>query len=124
MGGNAKGGIDKYEVKTQKFIHYWNAGKSEGELPSNMITKIYKDRQGTIWIGTQSGLAKYLPRSDSFEIFKNTLKPDKIKGSNLIRSIYETNNDNLWIGTASGLFVFNKHANKFSSYSPDKIILE
>ncbi len=118
--GTQRGGIDKYDVKAQKFIHYWNNGNANKTLPSNMVTKIYKDKQGIMWVGTQSGLAKYLPGSDSFEIFRNTLRPDKIKEINIIHSIFEESKDTLWVGTTSGLFIFDKHANKFSSFSSNR----
>ena len=68
------------------------------DLPSNRITALYVDRQGTGWIGTDRGLFSFEPVPKAAV---RTVDPLRMES---ILSIMEDREGNLWIGTeTSGL---------------------
>ena len=78
------------------------------EILSNTITYIFEDREGIVWIATQSNLIRFDPASESIERY------DQKEGlpSNQINSIVEDLVGNLWINTSAGLSKLNKNAPK------------
>ncbi|NME69870.1 hybrid sensor histidine kinase/response regulator transcription factor [Flammeovirga aprica] len=71
-------------------------------LKINIITEVYKDKLGVIWIGTKGGgVIKYNPNGKRFkDIYKTN---DKTSISyNKIRSIYEDRKGRIWVGTQGG----------------------
>jgi signal transduction histidine kinase/ligand-binding sensor domain-containing protein len=79
-------------------------------LPSNRITFAYEDRQGTVWIGTDSGLARVI--NGKVERFP----PNDVLSSDIALSAYEDREGNLWLGTESdGLYVLRDQ--KFAMYT-------
>ncbi len=67
-------------------------------LPQNTVYAIVQDKDGYIWIGTDSGLARF--DGINFRIF-NTYNTDEIK-NNSITSLYAASDGSLWIGTFGG----------------------
>ncbi|MFC2103105.1 two-component regulator propeller domain-containing protein [Bacteroidota bacterium] len=66
------------------------------------ITKIFKDNDGYLWIGTTSGLIKYNPVSNKSVYYLNdNTNPNSIS-SNQVASIYQDSFGQLWIGTQDG----------------------
>jgi signal transduction histidine kinase/ligand-binding sensor domain-containing protein len=84
-------GLNKYE--RSRFTHY---RIGEGPL-SDVITCIYEDKAGRLWIGTRSGLAylkngRFVKYEDESEFLKH-----------VVRAIHEDRAGNLWFGTDKGL---------------------
>lgn len=93
-------------------VHY-TEGWEDYNLTKNVITSLYKDKSGIIWIGTNGGgLNKYNPKQKKFRHFNKT----RVEGSlsyNKIRAIYEDRQKNIWIGTEGAGINFLPHeANK------------
>lgn len=80
-------------------------------LSESMITCIFQDSRGFMWIGTQNGLNKY--DGYKFTVFKNIPGDSFSLSNNYIRSIYEDANGFLWIGTENGLNRYNRYSDKF-----------
>jgi len=110
-------GITKYNLKTGLFRQYKRLSADSTETYGTPC--IYKDNQGTLWIGTAGrGLAKYLPKKDTFQLFY----PDPLKATdgsmraeNNVTGITEDNHDKniLWLSCLDGLYSFNKKTNVF-----------
>lgn len=63
--GTKSGELNRYDPKTNKFIH-WEI-KSEF-VKENSITAIYEDRFGAIWVGTyKSGLYRFDPVTEKLK---------------------------------------------------------
>jgi signal transduction histidine kinase/streptogramin lyase len=73
---------------------------SSSLLGDFILSCIYEDESGTIWIGTSQGLYRYTDQ----ELRKYTVK-DGLP-NNFINVISEDKEGNLWIGTDSGLSIF------------------
>ena len=85
-------------------VNFYNLTKNDG-LSSNIITDIYQDSRGYIWIGTEDGLNKY---NGNFIIEYNyEIDDTNSLSSPNITSINEDANGDLWIGTSGGLDIIN-----------------
>ena len=56
--GTFKGGLSRFDPKTEQYKHYVFK-KNSNSLPDNSIQDIFEDSEGYLWIGTfQNGLTK------------------------------------------------------------------
>ncbi|MGD9930351.1 MAG: two-component regulator propeller domain-containing protein [Mangrovibacterium sp.] len=85
-----------------KFEHRF----TQDGLPNNEINMIYQDKDGYIWIATNSGLCQY--DSYSTRIYKSNIYTPNALTNNKILCIREDNRHRLWIGTYNGLNVLDK----------------
>jgi len=68
-------------------------------LSHNQVGKIYQDREGGIWVGTNAGGINYLSSSvQKFTRYIPLFKKETIS-SKRIREIIEDDNQNIWVGT-------------------------
>jgi len=71
-------------------------------LSKNVITCLFEDKSGIVWIGTNGGgLNKYNPKQKKFLHYAKTREQGSLS-YNKIRSIYEDSKNNIWIGTEGG----------------------
>jgi ligand-binding sensor domain-containing protein/methyl-accepting chemotaxis protein len=88
-------------------------------ITSNAIIKIYKDNEGTVWVGTKDGLDYYNPLMFKFSLIKNNPNIKNGINSKSINTIFEEGNY-LWIGTINGLNRFDKANNKWEFFVHDE----
>ncbi len=64
----ANGGLISAKKKGNRFVIYQNKQDvyQENTLLNNEINKLYCDKQGILWLGTQRGLSSFNPRNDGF----------------------------------------------------------
>jgi len=74
--------------------------KSKGGLAGNLVTVLFTDKQGNVWIGTSDGLSKW----DGTTITNYTVANGKLP-NNYVISIFQDNSDFILIGTSGGLTV-------------------
>jgi len=79
------------------------------------IWAMHEDRQGVLWVGTQSGLASW--QSGSWKVFTT----HEGLSSDAVRAIADDSDGNLWIGTERGglNFLRNGQFTAFRRQSPD-----
>lgn len=80
------------------------------QLPSNSVYRVFQDKEGYMWFGTQDGLCRY----DGYRMktFRSDLNNPNLLSSNQIFSISEDFNGNIWIATDEGLNLLNKNTYK------------
>ena len=107
VGTLNNGGLNRMNTQTGKFTHY---------LPGLVVTSMYKDSSGVIWIGTMGGLFHYDRKSDTF----NSISDDN-SGINIvaISSIAGDKSDNLWISTETGIYMLNKKRDQVIRYGKE-----
>ncbi len=109
-------GLDKYDG--YNFKVYKNDPRDSGSISDNFIWTMFEDREGTLWVGTNSGgLCKFNRESETFTRFKhNPDNPESISYNN-IRAILEDREGNLWVGTeGGGLNELDRKQNRFTHY--------
>jgi signal transduction histidine kinase/ligand-binding sensor domain-containing protein len=68
--------------------------------PPEVITAVYQDRTGFIWIGSRDGLILY--DGARFVEFEHDIANPRSISDNAIRTIYEDRDGDLWVGTNTG----------------------
>jgi signal transduction histidine kinase/ligand-binding sensor domain-containing protein len=91
-----KGGLDRFDKKTNRFKHYTISSKSN--IPNNWVYSIMEDHSHYMWIGTWNGIAKYDRKNDRFFAYEAT---KTLKRKN-VRIILEDHHYNLWVATEGG----------------------
>lgn len=99
--GSFEFGLNKIEPSTGEIQQYF-ANASTG-LRSNLIRTIYKDRVGTIWIGSERGLYKYDKANDRFIGYFYSPINSASLSANWVWTIFEDSNKDFWVGTNLGL---------------------
>lgn len=80
-------------------------------LSNNFVTDIVQDRQGFLWIGTESGLNRF--DGENFTTF--SIKNSAIAGNAIQCLYYDEKQDRLWIGTKKGLSILDCTTGRFES---------
>ncbi|MBV5281602.1 MAG: response regulator [Paludibacter sp.] len=81
-------------------------------LSRNLVTQIFRDSHGFMWIATSNGLDRY----DGYDfIHFNSRNSGNALQSDNVHCVEEDVNGNLWIGTENGLNFFNFQTGKIVS---------
>ena len=112
------GGLNLLNPKSgmvKQFVHDPLNSKS---LSNNWVTSIYQDKQGNLWIGTNSGLDKFDFAKQTFIHFGNENHIANTLNGDAVRSISEDDDGNLLIGTYTGRIIKSDlRSGKFYVYS-------
>jgi len=119
-------GLDKFDRKTKTFIHYWKEPIHKllpaYEPNKYLITAIYEDLSGTLWIGTMAGILEFYPETRKFTLHENIPQNPNTISHPVVSSICEVDNNTIWVGTYVGLNIFDKRTRKFTRiYHNDKV---
>ncbi len=83
-------------------------------LSSNLVSLVFKDSKGFIWIGTQNGLNRY--DAYDFKLYLHDPSDTNSISNNDIKDIAEDEHQNLWVATYFGLNYYNRKKDKFKHY--------
>ncbi|MBI2269693.1 MAG: SpoIIE family protein phosphatase [Bacteroidetes bacterium] len=118
--GTNGGGLNIFDIKTNRIQIYKHDESNKNSLSSNIVNCIYIDKNKIAWIATDNGLNKFDVANN---LFTRYYKKDGLP-NNYIYSILSDNNGNLWMSTNSGLSKFNPNdenveGSAFTNYGPD-----
>ena len=102
--GTWNDGLTRY--KGERFVTF---NRENSGLSGNVVLAIFRDRQGTLWVGTANGLSRL-----SGERFVAYHKEDGLVSED-VRFITEDRAGALWVGTTGGLSRFE--GGKFTNYT-------
>ena len=81
------------------------------------ITDMLKDKEGLVWIATNTGLYCFNPVTKTIKIYTEDSKDSSSLSSNKIHKLTEGKDGTIWIGTfRQGICSFNRQTNKFTRY--------
>lgn len=95
--GTFGGGVSRFE---DGVFRSWDTSSG---LPSDNVRALVRDREGALWIGTESGLARL--DGGKLAVFSTA---DGL-AVNAIRALYEDAKGTLWIGTRGGGIARRRH---------------
>lgn len=98
-------------MASPQFRHY----SVDNGLANNALTALAQDRDGFLWIGSQSGLMRF----DGYRLRTYQHDPQDAGSipSNFVQSLFADTAGNLWVGTANaGLARYNPRTGRFVSY--------
>lgn len=85
-------------------------------LISNKVCALFQDKEGFMWIGTQTGLQRY--DGKRFKNYVADIRDTAALQSDWISSIFEDSKNRLWFGCdLEGPYVLNRTNNKFYNYN-------
>ncbi|WP_168196294.1 hybrid sensor histidine kinase/response regulator transcription factor [Echinicola soli] len=114
---------DVFWLMTSKGVYLVNKMgdviKEYADLKPNLKTRnnfycLFKDNQGTMWVGTQEGAFWYLPQKDKFEKVETAEEKSAVS---LVRAINEDDQNRIWIGTEKGMYVYDKVSGNTEHYA-------
>lgn len=87
-------------------------------LSSRLLTRLFEDRAGFLWIGTtEMGVNRLNFRTNTIDHFFEVGYDNKSLLGNNVESIFQDSRGNLWIGTDKGLNRFNAAEKDFIRYA-------
>jgi signal transduction histidine kinase/ligand-binding sensor domain-containing protein len=91
--------------------------RAQGVLPE-YINTVLADRNGIVWIGTNTALIRYNPVNGSWKrIAVGAVLPDATETTNetSVMALFQTRDGMLWIGTTNGLYAADMSATEYSA---------
>lgn len=109
-------GIEKYDVKTGKFIHY-NSATVKG-MEDWSIISFALGNDGKVYIGHYNrGLTVLDPYNMTAVNFKHDPEEPSSLPSDVLGCVYKDRDNNIWVGTSCGLALFRPVTNDFKVYN-------
>lgn len=109
--------ISSYAQSVEVFqnVHMYSFTVDDGLSQSN-ASKVIKDSQGFIWVGTNNGLSRF--DGYKFKVYRNDPNDSSSLGSNHIFFVFEDSKKRLWVGTnLSGLNLYDRTSDTFIKYN-------
>ncbi|NCD69921.1 hybrid sensor histidine kinase/response regulator [Mucilaginibacter agri] len=109
-------GLNRYDG--YQFIIYRNDPNDKNSLSGNFVQDIVEDKNGNLWIATQSsGINMYDRKTDRFYRYTHNNRDPHSLSSNIVNKLALDNKGNLWVATQKGgLDCFNIKTKKFSHF--------
>ncbi|MCI0493976.1 histidine kinase, partial [candidate division KSB1 bacterium] len=126
--GTVRGGINKFDPATEKFVSYQHEEDDPHSLSDDTAFGICQDTSGTIWIGTWKGLDELVINSDvdsnnqraKFIHYQNDPDNPNSLSDPRIWHIYIDQSNVIWIATQDGgLNKFDITTEQFTHYKHD-----
>ena len=120
------GGICLIDLKTGKFENLKHITGDNTSLPVNSLTKLYKDHNDNLWVGSVRG-GVFTINNSYIKTFQDVVmnNPSGLTEKS-VSSIYEEKNGLLWIGTdGGGINLYNPETEKFTHFPAtygDKVV--
>ncbi len=96
--GHSRHGMTVVTISNGVAKNFMHQNNDASGLPGNNVRKIYQDREGRIWVGTDNGLALFHPDTDTFT--KVTRQQDDYDDN--VYDIHQTADGRLWVATDMG----------------------
>ena len=93
--GTYSRGLDVMNTTTRQVRNYQYISGAPNTISDNTVTALFKDREGTIYIGTAWGLDIYRPETDDFE------QVSQLGNQASISDIIEDSRGNIWVATSN-----------------------
>ncbi|KRB55884.1 hybrid sensor histidine kinase/response regulator transcription factor [Flavobacterium sp. Root186] len=116
--GTRLGGLNLFDVKSERFYTYRNHKNDPESLSNNDILCLVTDAKNRLWIGTSLGL-NLLESKNGKPVFKNFTVKNGLP-NNTIHGIVCDKKNNLWLSTNFGLSNFNVKKLNFTNYTKNE----
>jgi signal transduction histidine kinase/ligand-binding sensor domain-containing protein len=117
--GTDKSGLNRFDIPGKRIQYYTSQPDDPSSISDNSISCIYRERSGTLWIGTSLGLNSFDEKKSLFTRYLNNPKDLNSISDNSIFRILEDYKGHIWITTLNGLNILNKKTNTFYSWKND-----
>lgn len=113
-------GYAKLNTDNRTFTHFYNDAKDA--LTSHLISKIFTDSRGDIWVGTtdNNGLNRIDGKTGRIDNYWNFLYDSTSICKGTINDIFESHDGFIWVATDNGLCRYLSKTNNFRRYTVQK----
>ncbi|HLP11000.1 MAG TPA: two-component regulator propeller domain-containing protein [Flavobacteriales bacterium] len=108
------GGIDKL-LPDGGFKHNYPDSTGKTFLSSFVVRYITDDKDGNLWIATDSGVNVMNPVTEKIIYYRNKKNEKGSLPGNDVQSIYRDSRNTMWVGTTNGLCRFNASTKTFEN---------
>ncbi|MDH4070877.1 MAG: histidine kinase, partial [Ignavibacteria bacterium] len=116
----AVNGESLYSIEAQSGLFRKSSLPKELAEREIMLTALYEDSRGTVWLGTERGLYRLSDDLELVAVYTNREQDPRSISSNAINVISEDRQGRIWIGTGRGLNRFSYDDQKFRQYVAGK----
>ncbi|NIV37695.1 MAG: histidine kinase, partial [Anaerolineae bacterium] len=113
FGHESGGGLSKLAVGSEEFGHYRHVPDDPNSLSSDLVTSLYEDQEGILWIGTFSGLDRWQGATGEWRNYRHDPDDPASLAHDAIRSVYVDRANVLWVGTEGGLDRYDRQTDEF-----------
>jgi two-component sensor histidine kinase/ligand-binding sensor domain-containing protein len=106
-----------------KFVHFRHDPKNPGSLSDDVVTALFEDRRGDVWVGTYTGGLNRLAGGlrgetpPAFTHYEYDPRDPLSLSNDFVMSFLEDRSGTLWVGTIDkGLNRFDKTTEKFTRF--------
>ncbi len=109
--GTHGGGLNRLELTpahddvpaTAQITRFQHDDADPASLSHDMVTAVFQDHTGTLWVGTDGGLDRFNPETATFSHYRHGVDDPNSLSSNQITAVFQDTHENLWVGTELGL---------------------
>jgi signal transduction histidine kinase/ligand-binding sensor domain-containing protein len=111
--GTHSSGLNIYDPRTGKIKNYNFQSLNPFGLPGPIVSNIFKDRKGLIWICTSMGVAIFNEQKGNFSLIKITGGPSLNEHNGFVYKLMQQQNGDLLAATFCGLMNITKIDGKY-----------
>lgn len=111
--------IASIAVPTDRFVPTVRQLPIGNSLPSKKVERIYQDRNGFVWFGTEDGLSRY--DGHRIKTWRSDIKNPSLLSDNSITAIAETADGDLLVGTERGLNLIRSKSGNTSQFEDPEL---
>ncbi|MES2581504.1 MAG: two-component regulator propeller domain-containing protein [Pseudomonadota bacterium] len=115
--GTFRGGLSKFDVKTETFTHYSHRKDDPTSISFGVVWNTFEDSKGNFWVGTTSGLDLMDRTTGTFRHFKTDPKNPGSLSNTSVTAFLEDSKQRLWVGTEAGLNLLNPDGKTFTIFN-------
>lgn len=126
--GTRHGGLNRFDRKSETFVRYPFSNCAGAECASSdglnvpLVTDLFQDSSGRLWIATFGGLSLYDRQSDAFRHYTHEPGNPRSLSSNKVWCLAEDASGALWVGTWSGgINRLSRDGASFARYRQDHV---
>lgn len=82
------------------------------ELTSSLVSNLFQDRRGHIWIATEDGLNRY--DGTKVTVYRHSDDDPRSLAHNYVRTVFEDSKGHIFVGSYSGLQLYHPETDDFS----------
>ncbi|WP_266365279.1 two-component regulator propeller domain-containing protein [Tellurirhabdus rosea] len=83
-------------------------------LSHKLIYTLFRDRDGFLWVGTNSGLNRF--DGSRFSVFKHHPRQPETLASNIVHAVCQTPDGSIWVGTSEGISRLDPQLGRFQNF--------
>lgn len=116
---NKDGGLTIFDPSKNKFANYPVELRNENKI-AGPVVRLFRDRSGIVWIGTENGIFKYDPhRVSLFKSYFSLKTSTGLVPTHILPiSMYKDTTGLWWLGMYEGLFFFDEKTGILGNANP------